>query len=178
MHFTINRAIALGLLLMLAACGGGEQPATSDTPAGASDEQPAAEPTKQARREAAPAVAATGQGSTFEVSLSGSGDADGTGTATVSLDPDSDEVCYEIAVRNIDPPTAAHIHTGAADETGGVAVPFDAPGAEGDWQDCVSVDPATVQQIIENPAGYYVNVHNEPHPSGAIRGQLGDVPGA
>jgi hypothetical protein len=34
-------------------------------------------------------------------------------------------------------------------------------------------DPATLaQQIIDNPAGYYFNVHTALNPGGAVRGQL------
>lgn len=171
MKSLINQTALFSLLLMLAACGGGEQPATGDT-ASSPDEQPSMdEPANQA-----PASTAGGQATTFEVSLSGSGDEDGSGTATVTLEPDTGQVCYEISVRNIDPPTAAHIHTGAAGETGGVAVPFNAPQGTGAWEDCVSADPATVQQIADNPSGYYLNVHNEPHPAGAVRGQLQGAP--
>lgn len=177
MCFAINRAIVPGLLLVLAACGG-DQPAAGDTPSSASDEQSSVEPTGESMSEEAPAMADSGQEATFEVGLSASGDEDGSGAATVTLDPNSGEVCYEISVRNIDPPTAGHIHTGAAGETGGVVVPFNAPDGQGGWQDCVSADPAAVKQIVDNPAGYYVNVHNEPHPGGAVRGQLEGVPGA
>ena len=31
----------------------------------------------------------------------------------------------------------------------------------------------TVQNIINHPEQYYVNVHNSPYPGGAVRGQLG-----
>lgn len=179
MCFAINRAIVPGLLLVLAACGG-DQPAAGDTPSSASDEQSSAEPTTESMSDEDPAMAESGREQTFEVSLSGSdsADEDGSGTATVTLDPNSGEVCYEISVRNIDAPTAAHIHTGAAGEKGGVVVPFNAPVEQGEWQGCVSADPAAVQQIIDNPMGYYVNVHNEAHPGGAVRGQLEDAPGA
>jgi sugar lactone lactonase YvrE len=36
----------------------------------------------------------------------------------------------------------------------------------------VTVDPSLAAAIISNPGGYYVNVHSEPYPAGAVRGQL------
>jgi len=35
------------------------------------------------------------------------------------------------------------------------------------------VTRALAQEIIRNPAAFYVNVHNTPFPGGAVRGQLG-----
>lgn len=174
MHFGVKLAIFPVVLLALAACGG-EQSATSPTAPGGADAMPSA--AQAVPEAAADAGSESSQEVVFEVSMSGSGDEDGAGTAAITLEPGSGEVCYELWVHDIDPPTAAHIHVGAAGESGGVAVPFNAPGAEGEWQGCVSADPATVQQIVANPAGYYVNVHNQTHPSGAIRGQLGDASG-
>jgi hypothetical protein len=36
----------------------------------------------------------------------------------------------------------------------------------------VSGDPAVLSQIVANPAGYYVNVHNARFPGGSLRCQL------
>ena len=36
----------------------------------------------------------------------------------------------------------------------------------------ISVDAGVIQQIIDNPAGFYFNVHTPLNPSGAVRGQL------
>ena len=33
-----------------------------------------------------------------------------------------------------------------------------------------------LQEIVDNPAGYYVNLHTEDFPAGAIRGQLAAGP--
>src|SRR4051812_9206066 len=59
----------------------------------------------------------------------GPGSANGMGMASVMLNPDQGTVCYDLTV-TLDPPAAAaHIHRGAADVSGPVVVPFDAPSS-------------------------------------------------
>ena len=107
---------------------------------------------------------------TGEAEVSG-GDTKGSGTAQVTLDPDKGEVCYDLTVKDIQEATAAHIHEGAAGKDGPVKVPFDAPKA-GSTKGCKTADAAVIKDIMQNPANYYVNVHNAAYPKGAIRGQL------
>ncbi len=112
---------------------------------------------------------------TLTADLAGSSetDADGSGTATVVLDPDAGTACWTFSVENIDPVTVSHIHEGAAGTDGGVVVDLDLAGFDGTSEGCNdSADAAALQAIIDDPAGYYVNVHNEAYPGGAIRGQL------
>ncbi len=100
-------------------------------------------------------------------------DEDGTGTATVVLDPEAGTACWEMSVADIDPVTISHIHVGAEGENGDVVVDLDLAGFETDSEGCNDAAVAeTLQAIIDDPAGYYVNVHNEAFPGGAIRGQL------
>ena len=75
--------------------------------------------------------------------------------------------------------TLAHIHTGAAGVAGGVLVPFLPPagttpvvnGALSFTQTAnLTGDQAT--SIINNPAGFYFNVHTQQNPGGVMRGQL------
>lgn len=105
--------------------------------------------------------------------IPGPGDPDGTGTAEVTLNPGIGEVCFHIEVANIAlPATLAHIHVGGAATFGPPVVTLTPPGSSGSSTGCVSANRDLVRDIMENPAGYYVNVHNSPFPNGAVRGQL------
>jgi hypothetical protein len=118
-------------------------------------------------------VVLTASRMTGEQEVPGPGDADGIGRARITLYTDLDIVCWRIRVAHIDlPGTAAHIHEGEAGVGGGIVVTLAAPDPSGSSQGCSAADPATIDAIVADPAGYYVNVHNTPYPAGAIRGQL------
>jgi hypothetical protein len=111
----------------------------------------------------------------------GPGDPDGFGGARVTLNPMTDQVCVSIGVLRIEPATMAHIHRGAVGVEGPVVVHLTSliipaaaiPGlGSSAVQGCVAADSALIDEIIANPAGFYVNVHNGPFPKGAVRGQL------
>lgn len=107
--------------------------------------------------------------------LKGTSEPNATGTAVIRIRKDAGLVCYRLHAANVTlPTTAAHIHRGAAGVNGPVAVPLTAPGADGNSSGCVTASPASLSdEIIANPAGFYVNVHTKEHPAGAIRAQLG-----
>jgi|SRR5579884_228735 len=100
--------------------------------------------------------------------------ADGAvGSAAVLVDPSRDMVCYALHIVNVDRPTAAHIHEGAVGVAGPVVVALTPPAPENS-NGCVSnVDPSVISRLMQNPANFYVNVHNADFPDGASRGQLG-----
>ena len=106
--------------------------------------------------------------------VANAGDPDGIGTAAVLIRDTDPSLCYAILVTGIDTPTAAHIHEGAAGVNGPVVVPFEPPatGDPGEMGECITADAAVLARIRQNPAGFYVNVHNAAYPGGAIRGQL------
>jgi hypothetical protein len=77
--------------------------------------------------------------------------------------------------------TAAHIHPGAVGVNGGVVISTNiAPGTEVTMPNGSgslvhsnnSLTPSDVQGIINNPAGYYFNIHTPANPGGVARGQL------
>lgn len=153
--------------------------------AGAQDAQPpkdtkkqGQQPTRDAKMEAKTGAQTMAGGSPMMVTLTGAaevpgpGDTDGSGTASITLNHDKGEVCYDITVKDIAKPTAAHIHTGAVGTSGGVKVPFKA-SADGTWKGCATADKAVIKEIMDNPANFYVNVHNDEFKAGAVRGQLG-----
>ena len=154
----------LALLVIFASACAEEAPET--TPA---EETPAVEEPAMTAEPESMAYTATLNGNN---EVPGPGDEDGTGEAEITLN--EGEVCFEIEVANIGDPTGAHIHAGAAGESGGPVVDLGVPanGLSG----CVSgVDDAVLAQIRENPNGYYLNVHTEEFPGGAVRGQLAEM---
>jgi hypothetical protein len=112
-------------------------------------------------------------------------DTDGRGRAIVRLDPQARTVCFNVRWRNLDDqPFASHIHIGGAGVDGDIvvhffdaasvdaAIPAQISGVRGCAED---IARRLIRQIRDNPNGYYVNVHTESFPSGAIRGQLKKV---
>ena len=101
----------------------------------------------------------------------GPGDEDGSGSAHITLNQGLGQVCFDIVVADVDPIVAAHIHDAPAGSSSGVVVNFQVNlnGLSG----CVDgVDKELIKAIRQNPADYYVNVHNGAFPGGALRGQL------
>ncbi len=101
----------------------------------------------------------------------GPGDPDGSGTAEITIVDATDNVCFDIRVRNIAPATAAHIHRGLPGEAGPAVVPLQPPD-DGSAEGCLNAPGALADEIEANPAAFYVNIHNAEFPAGAIRGQL------
>lgn len=101
----------------------------------------------------------------------GPGDPDGAGSFKATINPGQGQVCYELTVSNIDTPNAAHIHTGGPKDAGPILVPLKTP-ENGSSKDCLSIEKDKLQEMIKDPSGYYVNVHNAEFKDGAVRGQL------
>lgn len=139
-------------------------------------------------------VAAHGDAST-EAELSGfaevgetqgnspAGDASGSGTAIAYTGEVGEELCVYLEVDRLQrgegsEVTGVHIHEGAADENGPVVVNLtDLYDAETRTIDgCVTLDSGPAVAAITladfDEREFYVNLHTERHPAGAIRGQL------
>lgn len=102
----------------------------------------------------------------------GLGDPDGSGTAELLVDVDAGRFCYVLTVEGIAPARLAHIHQSPVGEAGGPIVVTMQPPTDGDSEGCVAISPVLARSLVDNPAAYYVNVHNVDHPGGAVRGQL------
>jgi hypothetical protein len=99
----------------------------------------------------------------------------GTGSATIVVNPGQSRVCWEITTSGFDPTnsiTGAHIHSAPAGVNGPVVVPLTAT-LNGTSAGCADVTRSLADGIRKAPQGYYVNVHTNVFPGGAIRGQLG-----
>jgi hypothetical protein len=109
----------------------------------------------------------------------GPGDLDGTGTAQVRIEPAEGRLCWDLAARGIDRPTAAHIHRGEAGAVGPPVVPLAVPVPERS-EGCAAIDAALMSELRARPHAFYVNIHTDAFPQSAIRGQLRAVrrPGA
>ena len=129
-----------------------------------------------------------GPSSSLLASLTGDNEVPGPGDAnavgTVELDSSSVPgmlcVTYDIDTPLSGDAMAAHVHQGAPGVAGPIVLTLPQPTAVADEPSleepfCQSVDPDVLDAIFANPSDYYVNIHTQDHPDGAIRGQLSPV---
>jgi hypothetical protein len=108
----------------------------------------------------------------------GPGDPNGKGRALIFPNVKKRRVCFDLRWKRIQGPLQAHIHKGGPDVAGPIKVTlFDEdeplPGPSAAVDGCIKkLKRKLVRKIKNFPKRYYVNVHNENYPAGAIRGQL------
>jgi hypothetical protein len=167
----MRRAIVAAIAIGVMACG-------DDNPTGPSNTGPIVFTVQMSAQNEVPPVTNAESGArgpatiTFDVPRDSSGNPTGGGNATFSVQL-SGFPAGSAAV-------AAHIHPGAAGATGGVFVdtglrptaPIVMGDGSGNLSLTASVSQTQAQQILDNPAGYYFNVHTPVNPGGAVRGQL------
>ena len=100
-------------------------------------------------------------------------DPDGSGEATFKLKKKKKQVCYDISFQGIQDPFVAHIHPGAEGVNGPPLITlFEDTAFPSPQKACVEAEKSDIKQIIKKPGDFYVNLHNDEFPAGAIRGQL------
>jgi serine/threonine-protein kinase len=115
----------------------------------------------------------TTNGTTFDVRLSSSAEVPtsvsttSSGTAHVTIE--GTKVCWAFTLHGVAGPTAAHIHNGGSTVSGPVVVPLGASYAQ---SGCTTAPTSVTNAILASPTTYYVNVHSQKYPDGAVRGQL------
>jgi CHRD domain len=111
---------------------------------------------------------------TGEQEVPGPGDRNGSGDAHLRVY--RAKVCYTLLVEDIRRPTAAHIHEGRRGVAGDIVVELNTPRRVADAvylsRGCEGIGRSLSRDLRGHPARYYVNVHNNPFPDGAVRGQL------
>lgn len=116
----------------------------------------------------------TGEAVVDDGGTAGQGDPDGSGHVRVAVHPDpavESSLCWWIEVQGIATPTGAHLHAGEAGTNGPIVATLEPHFP--DAATCVKHDdPTVIQAIIDDPSGFYVDVHTAEFPDGALRGQL------
>lgn len=114
---------------------------------------------------------------TGKAEVPGPGDTNGKGEIFMTVKKAKSKVCFRLNFDKIEPPTAGHIHKGAEDVAGPVKITlFSDPvglAVPGEVEGCVKGPERVIKGLANNPAKFYVNLHNAEFPDGAIRGQLG-----
>jgi len=98
------------------------------------------------------------------------GPAGGEGTGKFTIDEAAGQFCYDLTWNDkTGEPNAGHIHRGEKGKPGSVVIQFSLPDKP---KDCVKADPSALKEIAAKPEAFYVNLHTNAYPTGAIRGQL------
>jgi CHRD domain len=99
------------------------------------------------------------------------GAANGTGYAIIAIHRGS-IVCWRFAhLHGFLDATVAQIHDGLQGRSGKTLLPL-STGPKLQHRGCVKVGAAAITAIERAPSHYYVIVHSQQYPSGAVRGQL------
>jgi len=118
----------------------------------------------------------TGEAEVSGAGVPNQGDLAATGTATIVINPGQERVCWEITTGNFTAGTTtitgAHIHSAPAGLNGPIVVALSAT-LNGTSTGCANVTRSLADAIRKSPQAFYVNVHTNLFPAGAIRGQLG-----
>ena len=107
-----------------------------------------------------------------EKEVPGPGDENGSGVAKVDINEEEGTVCFKVRFSGIGKSTMAHIHKGTRGNAGDPVVTLWTGKKGSPVEDCVDVKSGLAEKIQNNPKRYYVNVHTDAFPGGAIRGQL------
>ena len=120
-----------------------------------------------------------GTGAIREATLAGArvvpgpGDTQGMGESRFIFYPNKHKICYTIQVSGIAGATSAHLHEAPVGEVGPVRLRLNPPRDGASEHECIwGLGERFIKRISGNPTGYYVDVHNDEHPDGAVRGQL------
>jgi hypothetical protein len=98
---------------------------------------------------------------------------EGTGKGKLKMKKKKGKVCYDIRFEGIGDATVAHIHEGEKGVAGPPIVTlFEGGDLPTPQKACVEAPKSDIKAISKKPKRYYVNVHTDGHPDGAIRGQL------
>lgn len=105
----------------------------------------------------------------------------GFGNATVTFDSTHSNISVTITVANLTSPiNNFHIHEAPPGTNGPVVINLIGLGGtfvNGTMTGTFPVGAAVAQRMLQNPANFYVNVHTEALPGGAVRGSLAYVSG-
>ena len=157
--------IATALAFLLVACGGNGD--------NGKDTKVTTQTTAGGEKKDGTAVALKARLSATE-EVPGPGVKDGVGAALINIA--GTKVCSELKATMGEKPLKAHIHKGAMGASGPVVVdlmPSFKPGEAAQASNtCVETTADIAAQLIADPARYYVNIHSDGHPDGAMRGQL------
>lgn len=104
----------------------------------------------------------------------GPGDPDGSGGVFVFLDRQTGRICFFVNTADVSTPfTSVDLHRAPRGEVGPIVAEVYGPTNDPDPSACLDLDRALVRDIGKNQEDYYIDVHNDEFPEGAVRGQLG-----
>lgn len=100
----------------------------------------------------------------------GPGDPDGRGRAQMKVNVAEELFCFQLDLIGLSEVVGGHIHVGLVVESGPIVIDLELP--ENGLDGCVHAGRATLVNIARNPQAFYINIHTDEFPNGAIRDQL------